>query len=298
MKKFIQHTAISTLLAICVPLQTSNAQNFANLSFESANLTPVQGFNSYPGLVPESSALPDWTAYIGGVEQTQVGQNTYALSVATVDILGPNWGTQPGPLGGTIGIIGGEYTVLLQGGVSPTDASVPANASIAQTGTVPSTAQSLTFRAWEVYPSLRNTFSVSFSGNTLTPILLSAGTAASGQQHNVYGVAIKPYAGQTGQLEFTSNYGGRVVPSLLLDRYKVLNVGRAGAKPRDSGQRGGFAFRHSPLPPLPAKIAVTWLSAALRIRHTRDFSATVALNGAILANFSATVALDAPPIRD
>ena len=194
----------------------SQGQSFVNLDFESANLTIEQGYQSWPNLVPISEGIPGWTAYLGDVQQTGVGQNTYANSEATVDILGPGFGRQPGPFGENISVIDGNYTVLLQGGITPdSPESIYVNASIEQTGTVPMGAESLEFRAWDIYPNLA-LFTVSFNGNTLSPTFLSTGTSPSGQQYNVYGVNIAPYAGQTGQLEFTAE-ASAAEPTVLLD---------------------------------------------------------------------------------
>ena len=45
---------------------------------------------------------------------------------------------------------------------------------------------------------------VSFGGNSLSPVMLSSGQSPSGQLYGVYGVNITQYAGETGQLEFTA----------------------------------------------------------------------------------------------
>ena len=149
--------------------------------------------------------MPGWTGFLGSVQQTQVLQNNYDLGSATINILGPSWSV-PYP-----GIIDGNYTVMLQAGAGP-DGLV--DASIAQNGTVPALAQSLQFNIAEVLGGVG--FSVSFAGNSLSPVLLSTAVAPGGQSYNVYGVDISPYAGQTGQLEFTSIANGRD-SSLLLD---------------------------------------------------------------------------------
>lgn len=192
--KLCGHFAISVAVVVSLCAVSANAQSFVNLNFEQATLSPSQG-----GFVSIASALPDWTAYLGGVQQTEVVQNLVAVDSPTVGILGPGLVT----LWDGLNIIDGNYTVLLQSGVNIS----PENAFIAQTGTVPlKKVQSLTFKAWELEPY--STFSVSFAGNSLTPVLLSTGTAPSGQPYDVYGVDISPYRGQTGQLEFTQNYYG------------------------------------------------------------------------------------------
>ena len=135
--------------------------------------------------------MPGWNASIGGVSITQVVQNNYTGGAASVDIFGPNW-TLLGP-----GIIGGNYTVYLQA-----FSSSQGNVSLWQNGTIPANAASLEFSAWSQYNPAY--FLVSFAGNNLSPVMLSSGTAPSGQPYDVFGVNIAPYAGQTGQLQFTA----------------------------------------------------------------------------------------------
>jgi hypothetical protein len=110
------------------------------------------------------------------------------------------------------GIVDGNYSAYLQAGPYPGGSSPFQSASIAQTGEVPLTAESLQFKAWEMFGG---NFTVSFDGASLPLDLLSTGTAFSGQPYDVYGVNIAPYAGQTGTLEFTENIGNG--NSLLLD---------------------------------------------------------------------------------
>ena len=187
--------------------QTARGQtSFQNLDFESASLGP-----SPPGLnfVPISAALPGWTGYFGAGPATQVLQNDYTLGEASIDILGPNWPTTYG-----VGTIAGSFTVMIQAGGDPTNSSIGVNASIAQSGTIPANTESLQFQASELFGG--NNFSVSFAGNSLSPILFSSGQSPSGQPYNVYGVDVSAFAVQTGQFEFTSIFNPSD-PSLLLD---------------------------------------------------------------------------------
>jgi hypothetical protein len=190
-------------VALLAVLSAEAQGTFQNLDFESANLSPVPPQAQPPTYVPISSALPGWNATIGGVAVTQVLQNDYDTGTASVDILGPNWS----PI--DPGIIGGNYTVFLQSGGSPQNDSIGVNTSIWQDGTVPANAQSLEFSAWNRLPSF-TIFTVSFDGNDLSPVALYSGQTAAGQPYTVYGANIAPYAGETGQLEFTSvfNPGG------------------------------------------------------------------------------------------
>ena len=178
-----------------------HAQSFKNLAFGQAN--PVIDTSSpyYPYAVTTASALPDWTAYIDTVSQSDIFLNTYGEGAAQVDIFSPSFpaagypGTSLNP--GTIGI---GYTVLLQsGGDQFNGVGGPlVSASISQYGTVPQGDQSLVFNAWE---TPWTEFSVSFDGNNLTPVALG-----SGANYTSYGVNISSYAGDPGTLEFTALY--------------------------------------------------------------------------------------------
>ncbi len=190
----------ATFLAV---LSAQAQGTFQNLNFESANLSPIVS-GQYGGEVAISSALPGWSATIGGVAVTQVLQNNYTLGEASISIFGPSWNdVDPG-------IIDGNYTVFLQA-FNPGQGNV----SLWQTGTIPANAASLQFSAWN-YTSVNEAFSVSFAGNSLSPVSLGSGQSASGQAYTVYGVSIAPYAGQTGQLEFTA-FGGQGPDWIELD---------------------------------------------------------------------------------
>jgi hypothetical protein len=168
---------------------------FENLNFEQANLTPIPA-GQFGGEVPISSALPGWSGSIGGVSATEVLQNNTTLGQASIDILGPSWNSGPG-------IIDGNYSVYLQSGGTPGNSTTPANVSLWENGTIPANANSLEFSAWNQSPATA-IFTVSFAGNSLSPVLLSSAQSPSGQPYNVYGVNLSSYAGQTGELEFTS----------------------------------------------------------------------------------------------
>ena len=166
--------------------------NFQNLNFEQAN--PVSAGNAeYPNLVTFTSALPGWTGSVGGVAVTDASLNEVSLEAASIDLLGP--GNTSG-----LGVIDGNYSVYLQPGTS-LEGTGSYTTSLAQVGTIPSSAQSLTLEAWQ--PMYATPFSVSFAGNMLSPIVLSTGVSPSGQDYNVYGVNIAQFAGEYGQLEFT-----------------------------------------------------------------------------------------------
>jgi hypothetical protein len=194
------------IILIAYSYSVSAQGTFQNLDFESATLSPVPPNSGPPVYVPISSGLPGWTGYIGTVQQAQIIQNTFGLGQAEIDILGPNY-PAAGPLPGTLpGTIDGNYSVLLQSGLSPIDGTSLVGASIAQTGAVPLGAESMQFKAWQ---TLYTKFTVSFDGLTLFPVVLG-----TGPNYTLYGVNISPYDGQTGPLEFTANFSGTVASRL------------------------------------------------------------------------------------
>ncbi|HUD82337.1 MAG TPA: hypothetical protein VMQ67_02490 [Candidatus Saccharimonadales bacterium] len=89
---------------------------FQNLDFESANPGTTFSFG-----VPVSSAVPDWTVTVGGVQQTQIPVNGPSLGSAQVMLAST---------GGPIEPIDGSYSAFLTGNPSVT-------ASISQTGLIP-----------------------------------------------------------------------------------------------------------------------------------------------------------------
>jgi hypothetical protein len=185
---------IAILLAGIVSVHAQG--KFQDLNFESANLTPVPPNYGPIVYVPTTSALPGWTAYLGATSQSQVIQNSYGEGEAEIDIFGPNYpAAGPSFSGVNPGVIDGNYSVLLQAGAQPPNL---VSASIAQTGTVPLTAESLQFKAWQTFFTQ---FTVSFDGNTLAPVALGTGA-----NYTLYGVDIAPYAGKTGPLEFTADF--------------------------------------------------------------------------------------------
>jgi hypothetical protein len=194
-------TCSATLLAV---LSAQAQGTFQNLGFEQADPVVIVGSPYYPTAVTFGSALPGWSSSIGGVPVTQAFLNNYSLGAASISIFGPGWNSV------NPGIIDGNYTVFLQA-FNPGQGNV----SLWQTGTIPADAASLQFSAWN-YTSVNEAFSVSFAGNSLSPVSLGSGQSASGQVYTVYGVNIAPYAGQLGQLEFTA-FGGQGPDWMELD---------------------------------------------------------------------------------
>jgi hypothetical protein len=115
------------------------SQSFVNLNFESANVLGV----SPPGPVPTQDAFPDWTAYEGPSDDptysgglSAVGYDGISTGGAVISLDDSNANPPYGP-------IQGNYSLLLEGSSLAADST----ASLGQTGTIPSTAQSLVFWA-------------------------------------------------------------------------------------------------------------------------------------------------------
>jgi hypothetical protein len=177
---------ISQALSVTVVLSAFAQGTFENLNFEQAN--PVSSGDGYPFFyVTAASALPYWTVTIGGVQQTQIPENTASLGSPDVILEGP---------GSPIPPIDGNYSVLLQGS--------DAVASISQTGLIPGGTQSLLFEAEKGFGGAGNgNLSVLIGTQTLsiTPL-------ATQPTYTLYGANISAWAGQSEELTFSALEGG------------------------------------------------------------------------------------------
>jgi len=189
MKKGRPFAAFLVLL-LCT-LSAKAQGTFQNLNFEAATLSP----STSALYVSAASALPGWSAYLGTTLQTEIYQNGYTTGAQSIDIFGPNYQSVGPQSPQNQGIIDGNYTVFLQAGFPDPQEE---NASIEQNGTVPLGAQSLQFKAWDWLPST-TIFTVSFNGNILSPVVVG-----SGANYTLYGANISTFAGQNGELEFSS----------------------------------------------------------------------------------------------
>ena len=183
--------------------QHCHSQGFINLDFESAHVVLDASSPYYPYAVYANTAIPGWTAYYGTtnnptyVSLSSISYNDMSLGAANVSLEDTNAIYGPLP-------IQGKYSILLQG-------SIPAavsSASIGQTGTIPVTAQSLTFIGYFGGQ-------VTFNGQPLD-YLVTGSTA----NYNIYAADISVYAGQTGQLLFTAT----VNTSALLDNIQFSST--------------------------------------------------------------------------
>jgi hypothetical protein len=152
---------------------------FQNLNFESANPGTTFSFG-----VPVSSALPGWTVTIGGVQQTDVGVNTFSTGAPAVSLIAP---------GGPVPAIDGNYSVFLTGST--------AVSSISQSGLIPSGMESLFFDAQQGTGGGGNgTLSLMVGNQTvpITPVETESG-------YTVYGANISAWAGDPEQLTFSAS---------------------------------------------------------------------------------------------
>jgi hypothetical protein len=175
-------------------LRDASGQGFANLDFESAN---VSGHS--PGdEVSTNVALPSWTAYFSSSSDptasslSVVGYDALSLGPAFISLEDSN---APNGTGGfSLFPMQGDYSVFLQGSQGSVPFPPGTSTSIGQTGTIPNTAESLTF-----FAILGGNFQVTFNGQNIS--YSAVGSAAN---YTIYGADISSYAGQTGQLLFTA----------------------------------------------------------------------------------------------
>lgn len=167
---------------LCAFSRPGFCQNFVNLDFESARIIPLtSGANFPPFSVATTNALPGWSVYYGANQQTQVTYNDPAIGSTFVTL----WATNGSQLAG-------NYSVLLQGGLSASAAI------ISQTALVPVSAQSLLFYG-AANSSTTPVLIVSLGGQNL-----SFSAISTGPNYTVYGADISAFAGQTETLAFSA----------------------------------------------------------------------------------------------
>ena len=170
---------------------------FQNLDFEQANIVPIVGSPLYPYAVTVANALPYWSVFYGNVEQSQITFNDPSLGATAVTLYTTGYP-----------VIEGNYSVLLQGGVTLSrGAETPAAASISQTGLIPAGTQSLLFETELGYELLDV-----YIGSQNVPLT----AVRSGPNYTLYGTDISAWAGQTEQLTFSAPSSG-VLNDWLLD---------------------------------------------------------------------------------
>ena len=186
------------LLAVAMAIgQLCRSQGFVNLDFEDATVILDGGPNS----IVASSAFPGWT--ISGV----VGYNTVSLGGAAVILEDAN-APVTNPLDISLLLpLQGNYSVLVD----------YLSASIGQTATIPNTAQSLTFF------SIQSGLQVTFNGQNIPFSAIGNGVNVdNGANYTIYGANIASYAGQTGQLLFTTpGYGVALLDNIQISSTSV-----------------------------------------------------------------------------
>jgi hypothetical protein len=176
MTKLIAASSVVLIAALSAQAQGT----FQNLDFEQA--APVSANDPEdPDAVTAASALPYWTATIGGVQQTEIDYGGISGGATEVTLIGPATPYYEATA------IDGNYSILLQ--------AFAATASISQTGLIPAGTQSLLFE-------------VSHGGG---PDDLLVGTqivpyyyVASGPNYTLVGANISAWAGDTEQLTFSA----------------------------------------------------------------------------------------------
>ncbi len=175
-------------LVFCAVTMNCQAQGtFQNLNFEAANLVAV------PGGIAFGQALPNWAGFVGGVPQSAVLSNSYYLDTSGITIVTMDW---PGYF--DAGVISGGYSVLLQAGLSFSVDPVPADVSLAQSGTVPVTAQALYFRAYPGSVSGFLPLRVFIGGQNVSFTPLSTDPKST-----LFGADIRPWQGIATTVDFT-----------------------------------------------------------------------------------------------
>jgi hypothetical protein len=179
-------------------IELANAQgSFQNLNFESATLVPITG-DSF-GRFYFDQAFPGWRGYVGGIQQTAAFHNAEFLCCSALTV----WGGASHPELP----FEGSYSVFFHAALG--NDFQPADTALAQIGQIPTTAQSLLFKARSAGP-----FTVSLGGQPVSPVpLLSA------PDYTLFGADISAWAGQQTELRFTSiaPAAGTGDNSLILD---------------------------------------------------------------------------------
>src|ERR1017187_1496979 len=168
---------ISTLILLLVGLRVSDSQGFINLNFEQSTIvTGPSGFGAIA-----SNAIPGWIPYLNGAPQTVIIYDTVSLGAAAISLQGP---------GSSYPILQGSYDVILQysagGGTTA--------AAVGQTGRISLASLSVVF-----YEQFFSAFQLTFAGQTIP--LVKLGSTAT---YDIVGGDISGFAGQTGELRFTT----------------------------------------------------------------------------------------------
>jgi len=179
--KTLQFSAI--LIALLASSWPGYGQGFVNLDFEGATIVPVPGLQlrAYA-----NQAIPGWRAYIGSDQLNSILYNATPTGSTDVSIL---------DLQGIPSSLDGVYSAYLAGGIG----ALATQATIRQTGTVPNTAQSITFIARH-YGTASGVLSITLGGQNIAFVAIS-----SGSTYKEYGGNIPTaLAGQSAELVFSA----------------------------------------------------------------------------------------------
>lgn len=179
------------IVLVCARGVTSGQGTFQNLGFEAVNISPL----NQTGFFPFNDVFPAWVGYIGTNQTPQAFYNSISFGAALSSIIGPYTST----LGLSNYVISGQFTAVIAAGEDQilNDSHEIVSAAIGQSGTVPLTAKSLTFRIGPV--SRVSDLHVTFNGFEIPIYLLASQT-----NFDLYGGDISAFAGATGELRFTS----------------------------------------------------------------------------------------------
>ena len=170
----------SQVVSVSLVISALAQGTFQNLNFEQAN--PISaGDPGAPYFVTATSALPYWRVCYGGVQETQVSYNAVSTGATQVTLVSTDI-----PL---YDAIDGSYSVLLQGIVPGSEAS------ISQTGMIPSATETLLF---EAQPGI-GPLDVQL-GTQIIPL----STVGSGPNYALYAADISAWAGDTEELTFSA----------------------------------------------------------------------------------------------
>ena len=181
-------TLLLWLSLACATFSIQAQGTFQNLGFELANVPDVPNGQS-GGSVATADGIPSWTAFYAFNQTTQILHNDFSVGSVNISVLGPNWNGSFG-----LSIPDGNYCVILQAGAGATGAE---SAAIAQTGVVPSAAQSLQFKAYRSNPN--SEFGITIGGQNIAMIPLFQ-TA----NYTLYGGDISVFANQSVELKIAA----------------------------------------------------------------------------------------------
>jgi hypothetical protein len=174
-------------LTLTVAFFGTRAAPFQNLDFESATLNPIP--NDSFNRVYFDQAFPGWRGNVGGIQETAAFHNGMFLCCSSIAVWGDETNRNLS--------LEGTFSVALHASHDPYSSpqeSRLANTSVAQTGFVPSDAQSLLFRAQVGGP-----VEAALGGQPLSLM-----PVAVGPNYTVFGADITAWAGQETELRLTA----------------------------------------------------------------------------------------------